>query len=96
MAKPLDEVSIQLLRQIREGRRSFTPDDESAAALEAFQEEARALRTLEAKGYFREIIRINLVANDGQAVITDIKITNGGLTSKGYAAINERREEAAP
>ncbi len=95
MAKSLDELSIRLLRQIRDGQRSFTPRDDSAMALEEFQEKARALRTLEAKSYFREIIRINMMTKDGQPVITNIDITNGGLTGKGYAAINERREDAA-
>lgn len=93
MAKPLDETSLQILRQVRDGKRSFTPLDESVAAEEAFQEEARIIRMLESKRYIREIRRINLMTKNGRAVINKIDIT-GGLKSKGEAALGEEEPEA--
>ena len=82
----LNAATLELLREVDNGKRVFEPDANTPESLGQFQEQAKLLKALETRRLIVEINGLNMARSAGKTVIDKVRL-RGGLTEKGKALI---------
>ena len=82
----LHATTLELLREVENGKRLFEPDANAPESLDKFQEQVKLLRTLETRRLIAEIDGLNMASSAGKSVIDKVRL-RGGLTEKGKALL---------
>ena len=82
----LNSATLELLREVDNGKRVFEPVANSPESLGKFQEWVELLRTLETRRLIAEINGLNMARSAGKTVIDKVRL-RGGLTEKGKALL---------
>ena len=78
----LNATSLELLREVDNGKRVFEPEVDAPESLCKFQEQAKLLKALETRRLIVEINGLNMARSAGKTVIVKVRL-RGGLTEKG-------------
>ncbi len=82
----LNPTTLELLREVENGKRVFEPEANTQESLDIFQEQVKLLRTLETRRLIAEINGLNMAHSAGKSVIDKVRL-RGGLTEKGKALL---------
>lgn len=82
----LDATTLELLREVENGKRIFEPETDAPESLDRFQEQVKLLRTLETRRLIAEISGLNMARSAERSVIDKVRL-RGGLTEKGKALL---------
>ena len=76
------ELLRQVLAEIKAGKRSFKPDDDSQASLENFQSVVQRLESAETRGYLKEL-RVQRSRGCDSFGLAKLAVVIGSLTFEG-------------
>ncbi len=82
----LNEIALELLRDVERGERVFQPEADTQESLDGFQDKVKLVRALETRGFIVEITGLNMACRGGKTVIDKVRL-RGGLTEKGRALL---------
>lgn len=82
----LAATTLELLREVENGKLVFKPEANAQESLDRFQEQVKLLRTLETRRLIAKINGLNMARAAGKCAIDKARL-RGGLSEKGKALL---------